>query len=139
MSKIFEALKKAEQEKSKQRDTQPTPTDFRERFERRKTRRVTVSIPLFVYGHTIKDEPFCEDVHTIEINADGALISMQTVVQPGQKLIVTNKTNQKTQMCTVLAVAARLGLPQEVAIEFASPTPQFWREPGRKPAGSKNS
>jgi len=92
-----------------------------------------------VYGHTIKDEPFYEDAHTIDINAEGALISMQTVVQPSQKLVVTNKTNQRTQIFTVLAVTARLGRPQEVALEFVAPTPQFWREPSRKPAGRKSS
>jgi hypothetical protein len=138
MSKIFEALKQAEIEGAKRRAPEPTPADFHERFERRKTRRVTISIPLFVYGYASKDDPFCEDAHTIDINAEGALISMQTAVHPGQKLAVTNKTNQKTQICTVLAVTARLGRSQEVALEFAAPAPQFWREPSRKPAAKKN-
>lgn len=138
MSKIFEALKQAQIEGTKRRPVEPAAADFHKRFERRKTRRVSVSIPLFVYGYTSKDDPFCEDAHTIDINAGGALISMQTPVQPGQKLAVENKTNQKTQICTVLAVTARLGRSQEVALEFVDPIPQFWREPTRKSAARKN-
>src|SRR5271154_1816180 len=108
MSKIFDALKQVESERAKRPAAEPpTPADFHERFERRKTRRVAVAIPLFIYGHTIKDEPFYEDAHTIDINAEGALISLLTVVQPSQKLVVTNKTNQRTQIFTVLAVTAR--------------------------------
>jgi hypothetical protein len=68
MSKIFDALKRAEL----------APEDSRQ-AERRRTCRRRVYVSLFVYGYTV-DNPFCEDACTVEINAHGGLISMQTAV-----------------------------------------------------------
>lgn len=83
-------------------------------------------VPLFVYSHT-GDNPFHEDACTVEINAHGGLISMQTAVLPAQKLLVMNKTNESTQRCVVLSVRARLERGVDVAFEFPAPTPQFWQ------------
>ena len=97
------------------RDTSPLP-------ERRRTRRICVYVPLFVYGYT-GDNPFHEDACTVEINAHGGLISMQTAVLPGQKLLVMNKTNESTQQCVILCVRARQERGFDVGFEFSALTP----------------
>jgi hypothetical protein len=42
------------------------------------------------YGYT-GETLFHEDACTVEVNAHGGLISMQTALRPGQKLLVVNK------------------------------------------------
>jgi hypothetical protein len=88
-------------------------TDTIGKLDLRQTRRARVRIPLFIYGNTVEGAPFLEQVHTIVINAHGALIAMKTTVAPGQRLLLTNEINEKTQACTVLAVRASQG--QDVA------------------------
>jgi hypothetical protein len=96
----------------------------------RRTRRARIKIPLLIYGNTPEDAPFLEETHTIEINAHGALVAMETIVPPGERLFLTNETNDKTQECIVLAVRAKRGQDQDdaVAVAFSTPAPRFWRK-----------
>jgi len=127
MSKAFDALKLAALI-AKHKDSQTAATDIADNFERRKSGRVHVRIPLFVYGCTPEGAVFCAEAYTIEISAHGALVCIETPVQTGQRLLVVNNTNELTQECRVLSVDARLGRDLEVAFEFLRPMPQFWRE-----------
>jgi hypothetical protein len=111
LSKIFEALKRAEL-------AQP---------ERRRASRIPVHVPLLVYGYT-GETPFHEDACSVEVNARGGLISMQTAPRPGQKLLVVNEANETTQQCVVLSIRIRRELGFDVAFEFLTPMPQFWQE-----------
>jgi hypothetical protein len=100
------------------------------KLDQRRSCRAGVKIPLFIYGNTLHGVPFVEEAHTIDINAHGALIAMKTTVTPGQRLFLTNETNEKTQECTALAVRTRQGQDVEdaVAITFGAPAPGFWRK-----------
>ena len=60
-----------------------------------------IKLPLFVYGYGADGDPFYEHAHTIATNARGGLISMNTPVQPGQRLLITNKENECSQECVV--------------------------------------
>jgi hypothetical protein len=73
--KIFDSLKWAELALANRKDFPTGGTDTTRQAERRWTCRIRVHIPLFVYGYT-GDNPFHEDVCTVEINAHGGLISM---------------------------------------------------------------
>jgi hypothetical protein len=138
MSRVFDALKQAELAETKRRESQNVTPVVPAKPNRRRTQRIRVQIPLFVYGYTLKDSPFCDDACTTEINAHGGSIRMQTPVQPGQLLLLTNKTNQKTQQCLVLSIAARLGNEPEVVFEFLTPSPQFWRTSIERTTAKKN-
>jgi hypothetical protein len=96
--------------------------------ERRRTPRTAVHIPLFVYGYASADVPYHEEASTITINAQGGLICMQTEVQLGQRLLVTNKANERVQECVVVFVGAQLAAGIAVAFEFPIPMPQFWHD-----------
>jgi hypothetical protein len=100
------------------------------KLDQRQTCRARVKIPLFIYGSTLEGAPFLEEAHTIDINAHGALIAMKTRVATGQRLLLTNETNERTQECTVLAVRARQGQDVEgaVAVTFGASAPEFWRK-----------
>jgi hypothetical protein len=103
------------------------------RVDHRRTSRARVEIPLFVYG-VLEDGPFVEEAQTIEINAHGALIAMNTAVPVGERLLLTNEANERTQECTVLAIRVRRrqGVEQALAVAFSLPAPGFWRKPARQ-------
>jgi type II secretory pathway predicted ATPase ExeA len=85
-----------------------------------------VKLPLFVYGYGPDGNPFYEDAHTIAMSERGGLISMNTAVKPGQRLILTNKANECSQECVVEFLGARLARGVDVGFEFPTPTPEFW-------------
>ena len=136
MSKLFNVLKRANWTRTNPPAPSPTRRVSPPRPERHPAVRTYVQIPLFVYGYPPSGEPFYEEVCTVAINAEGGLISMETVVRPGQLMLVTNKGNEQTQECIVISVAARLGNKLDVEVKFPAPSPQFWRnvEIGKTPA-----
>ena len=107
-----------------------------EQAERRRAQRVHVQIPMFVYGYASGDVPFHEEACTICINAHGGLIRMHTAVHSGQRLLLTNRGNERTQECGVVSAALttqsfteeRFMLGIAVAFEFPASIPQFWHD-----------
>ncbi len=95
-----------------------------------------IKLPLFVYGCGPDGEPFYEHAHTVATNPHGGLLSMNTAVQPGQKILITNQQNEHSQECVVEFLGARLGRGVDVAFEFPNPMPEFWvpRELAKTPA-----
>jgi len=83
-------------------------------------------LPLFVYGYGPDGSPFYEQAHSIATNPRGGLISMQSPVLPGQRLLITNKENECSQECVVEFVGPRLSRGLDVAFEFSAPAPHFW-------------
>jgi len=126
LSKIFDALKSVESAIVEAKDSPTSGTHSSRQSERRRTCRIRVRVPLFVYGYT-DDHPFHEHACTVEVNAHGGLISMQTAVRPGQKLLVMNKGDESTQQCVVLSIRVRQEHAFDVGFEFPTPLPQFWR------------
>jgi general secretion pathway protein A len=82
--------------------------------------------PLFVYGCEPDGTPFYEEAQTIATSVHGGLISLQTPVQPGQRLLLTNKKNECSQECVVEFLGPRLRRGFDVAFEFPVPAPHFW-------------
>jgi general secretion pathway protein A len=85
-----------------------------------------VKLPLFVYGCRPDGDPFYEHAHTIATSERGGLISLNTPVSPGQRLLITNTENECSQECVVGFMGARLARGVDVALEFPSPMPEFW-------------
>jgi hypothetical protein len=128
MARFFDSLRETELAIAQRQQSVNAATFAMGRPDRRRTRRARVQIPLLVYGYTLHDGPFAEKTSTIEINAHGALIAMETAVPPGERLLLTNETNQKTQQCIVLSVTTRQRSEEEVAVAFTTAAPQFWRK-----------
>lgn len=128
MDRFFDSLQETESAIAKRKRSVNVATSAMGRPDRRRTGRARVQVPLLVYGYTLNDGPFAEKTSTIEINAHGALIAMETVVPPGERLLLTNEINQKTQQCIVLSVTTRQRSQEEVAVAFGTAAPQFWRK-----------
>ncbi len=104
--------------------------------ERRRTPRQHVPIPLFVYGYTLEGHPFYEDTSTIAVNVHGGSMQMETRVQLGERLLVTNRRNGRMQPCIVVFLVERASGGLDVAFSFTAAMPHFWQNPGTGKASS---
>jgi hypothetical protein len=113
-----------------QREPPPTELCTPIRPERRRTPRRHIPIPLFVYGHAPEGHPFYEETFTSTVNVHGGSMRLETSVQLGQRLLVTNEKNECAQPCIVVFVGTWLDGGVDVAFSFTAAMPYFWRTPG---------
>ena len=136
MSRIFEALKHAELLRSGKLESKAPGGDAVEVPDRRRSRRWSIDIPVYVYGHSTGKEPFHEEAHTLHISANGALLLLSVPIREGQKLLLTNTLNQREQDCQVVFLGTRRTRTVEAGIAFLSPNPDFWQLPAAAQADS---
>lgn len=142
MSRIWQALRQAEQERTRKsaeqeaRDVGDTEHASRLRSEatrtelgpdRRKALRNSHETTLLVYGSDAEKQPFHEESETIDANDEGCLFLLTTSVSPGQRLFLTNMRNLAEQECRVVYVGRKIQGKARIGVEFTRPTTQFWR------------
>jgi hypothetical protein len=127
MSRIYEALKNAQEQKSKNELASGNCLGVMEMLERRGSPRTELDIELTVYGHSGSELPFYEQAKGIRGNADGGVFLLTVPVHEGQDLLLINDQNSnKEQICRVVNVIIRDILTSEVVVAFPSPNPEFW-------------
>lgn len=94
--------------------------------ERRRSHRVHIAMPVLVRGKK-GGQPFEEKTHTISVNAHGCMLRLGTQVTRTQEIFVINTKTAEELPCTVTTLGQRDGGRQEVGVEFAEPSPVFWR------------
>ena len=136
MSRIFDALKHAQRERGGQLQLNAPAEGASLVPDRRRSRRWSLDISVYVYGHGLGKEPFHEEAHTLHVNANGALLLLSVPVKKGQKLLLTNRLTQKEQDCRVVFLGTRRSRTVEAGVEFPITNPDFWNlrsEPNDKP------
>jgi hypothetical protein len=94
---------------------------------RRRSQRLFLQVRVVVQGILPTGTPFTEETHTIVVNAHGALVEMETPLEPGQIVTLRNvRTNEQIECATKLVKPVD---PQKfsTAFEFKVPGPDFWR------------
>jgi hypothetical protein len=91
----------------------------------RRSQRVLLRVPIVV-RQAEGDSSLSEDSYTLVVNAHGALVALAMKVQPGQKLVLSNRTTGEDQECRVVQVGEQHASKNEVGIEFTPPAPHFW-------------
>ena len=129
MSRIFEALKQAQQIRSGKTSPKTTAEDLVEIPDRRRSRRWALDISVYVYGHGHgpEKEPFHEEAHTLNVNANGALLLLSVPVQEGQMLLLTNQLTEQDQGCRVVFLGTQHSRTVETGVEFPESNPNFWQ------------
>jgi hypothetical protein len=129
LSRIWDALKQAEREKSlgQPRDAKSSPVAAVDESDRRKNLRHAYSAQLLVYGADSDKQPFHEDAETIDAHDEGCMIELESTVLEGQRLFLVHSRTQAEQQCRVVRVGDRVGGKARVAVVFDSPAPHFWR------------
>src|SRR5579863_6236303 len=127
MSRIFEALKHAQLVRAGKVQPKPPAADAVEIPNRRRSRRRPLDIAVYVYGHGPGKEPFHEEAHTLNVNANGALLLLSVPVEKGQRLLLTNQLTQREQDCRVVFLGTRHSRTVETGVAFTHTNPAFWQ------------
>jgi len=127
LSKIWDALKQAQQQKEAQNASQGASVQEQTLEERRQAERFPLEVPVFVYGHTVNGEPFYEETKSVEVGADGGLLVLEAEVSTGQKLLLTNKLTQREIECQIVHVLPLEPPKTQVGVAFVGLALDFWR------------
>jgi hypothetical protein len=107
------------------------------RFGRRRSKRVTLSIPVLISDPLADHKLPLERTHTLAVNRHGGLLALRTSVKPGQRLVLTNTVSRVSKECHVVYLGPHQQDKQQVGIEFEDPVTDFWNisfpAPGSKP------
>jgi hypothetical protein len=137
MSRIFEAIKQAQKSRPDPSRIEPLASENKPSDDRRRSRRWPIDISVYVYGHGPEKEPFHEEAHTLNVNANGALLLLSAPVHKGQTLLLTNRFTEQEQDCQVVYLGAKHSRTMEAGIAFPAANPDFWQitpPPEHKPA-----
>jgi hypothetical protein len=137
MSRIFEALKQAQMIREGKLPSKAPGADAMEVRDRRRSRRWTRDIAVYVYGHGPGEEPFYEEAHTLHVNANGALLLLSVPATKGQTLLLTNSITQQEQDCRIVFLGTKRTCTVEAGVVFPLANPDFWQlstEPEDEPA-----
>jgi PilZ domain len=99
--------------------------------QRRRTRRVSLRIPIFVEGIDKSGNRFREQTTTVEINRDGARIGLRNTPRLGAEVHITNLLTSATALFRAVVQCPQSygGLP-EWGVVLSSPlsglVPEFW-------------
>ena len=93
--------------------TQPVPSSTR------RSQRVSIVIPILVYGRRKDGRPYQEETHSLVVNAHGGLILLAEPVELEQKLLLTNPKPMKQATVRVVYRGRRLGAKTEIGVEFS--------------------
>ena len=92
---------------------------------RRRNHRVSAFLPVFVYGHS-HNEPFTEHAVTLNVSANGGLLSLSRELAPSQQFLVANvQTNEELPCRIARSIKTQAGTTL-VGFEFLRPAPRFW-------------
>jgi hypothetical protein len=107
------------------------------RLGRRRSQRVTLSIPVSVSEAHADDRVALERTHTLAVNRYGGLIALRSSVNPGQSLLMTHTISRVSKECRVVYLGPNHQDKRQVGVEFADPVTDFWNisfpPPGSKP------
>jgi hypothetical protein len=95
-------------------------------IEQRKSGRVDIYVPLFVYGYTSGEEPFHEETHTLDVSTCGGLLQLDVPVRSGQKLLLLNRVSKQEIECTVVRLVKQAKRTY-VGVDFGLSAPGFWK------------
>jgi hypothetical protein len=96
------------------------------RPERRRSKRLSLDVPLVVRGEAEDARAFQEGTLTLDVSAHGALVVLGTKVAVGQKLELMNLKNWLEREGAVTRVGPHFSGFAKVGIEFVQPAPEFW-------------
>jgi hypothetical protein len=97
-----------------------------ERKDRRRSSRVALATPVFVYGW-LADEPFTENTETLNVSAVGGLIQLSAKVIPSQELIITNLQTNEDLPCRVARSMGNENGKTLAGLDFLLASPNFWQ------------
>jgi hypothetical protein len=88
--------------------------------------RVSVAIPVFVYGRKQDGDPFQELTRALVVDVRGGLVELESPVVNGLRLLAVNENTNEDVECSVVSAQDSHNGKTEVRIAFDKPSPNFW-------------
>jgi hypothetical protein len=99
-----------------------------------------MDVPVVICGNAGGDQPtFREETFTVTVSAHGALLMLAAEVSLGQRVLLINQfTSAEREARIAYRGPNHAGLSQ-VAVEFSTPSPEFWPVSPAPPDWGKTS
>jgi hypothetical protein len=95
-------------------------------FSSLQTKKISMAVPVFIYGCNDDGDPFQERTRTLVVDASGGLIELESPVVIGLRVLAVNEnTDENVECSVVVSKKTNCGKP-EVRIAFDKPSPNFW-------------
>ena len=130
MSRIYDAIRCAQEARSKTRIDTADCLGEMTLPERRVTPRRDLGIDLTVYGRSDGQSVFYEQAKAVLGNANGGVFWLPIPVVEGQDLLLINNGSSQEQICNVVSVLTDNIGTCEVRVSFPLPNPDFWKPSG---------
>ncbi len=109
------------------------PVSGYRRGEKRRSARVTMSVPLRVDGESLSGEKFTVNTTTHTISQYGCLMILDQEVILDQALVLMNEYTRQSMQCRVVSTRRHRDGKKYVGVEFIPQNPNFWRMSFSKP------
>jgi hypothetical protein len=99
------------------------------RSRRRRSQRLTLSIPITISEPQSDHHLIVERTHTVAVNRHGGLIALRSSVDHGQSLLMTNTASRVSKECRVVYLGPHDDhddKERQVGVEFIGPLVDFW-------------
>jgi hypothetical protein len=93
---------------------------------KRRSSRVSIDMPVEVFGQSVNGKVFREEKRTTTVNAHGALIVLGSAVQIKPSVLLINKSTSIEVQCRVVSLKETEKGKVELGVEFVIPQPRFW-------------
>ncbi len=94
--------------------------------------RISLHVPVLVYGWSKGESSFHEETTSLLVNASGGLVTLASNVSLGDTVFVVNHTTQQEQECRVAFVGTEWQGKIRVGVAFKRQAPNFWRNNRRE-------
>jgi hypothetical protein len=90
------------------------------------SKRISMAIPVFIYGCKEDGDPFRELTRTLVVDVSGGLIELESPVVNGLRVLAVNENTGENVECFVVSSQRSRNGKAEVGITFDKPAPNFW-------------
>jgi len=102
------------------------PTPAENHSDRRRSHRVNIAMPVLIRGKK-GTQAFEEEAQTISVSAHGCMVRVATPLARNQEIAIVNTKTAEELPSTVTFIGQKDNAKTEVGVEFAEPSPLFWR------------
>jgi hypothetical protein len=95
--------------------------------------RLSMHVPVVIYGFAGKGGAFHEDTETILVNPSGALVTLKAKLALGDTVFLIHKSSRQEQEVRVVYLDAYTDRETRVGLAFKQPVSDFWKKSRKKP------
>jgi len=92
----------------------------------RRSSRVTIAIPVVVYGRGPDQQIFVEEVTTTVVNAHGGKFTIRAPLGRQEVVVLKNPRTGVEAKCRMVSLKDSAPGQHEAGVEFVEPAPRFW-------------